>query len=167
VTGSYEKKGNIFRKGGDMKIEKTELSQGKLKNLFIILIISYFIIQTVSCSKSTIKHFNQSIEYNNQATRIMNMGGSGELINPEDMDKIIKFTKKALAEAKLVDIRKLNHRYLDFGNHFRDEFIKGLELYIEGIEKNDNLKMLLGQSLQGNWGDWYDQNIEGIRRSKR
>lgn len=97
----------------------------------------------------------------------MNMGGSGELINPEDMDKIIEFTKKALAEAKLVDIRKLNHRYLDFGNHFRDEFIKSLELFIEGIEKNDNLKILLGQSLQGNWGDWYDQNIEGIRRSKR
>ncbi|MEA2006256.1 MAG: hypothetical protein U9O50_08395 [Acidobacteriota bacterium] len=149
-----------------MEIEKTELNQGRQKNLFIILIISYFIIQTVSCSRSTIKHFNLSIEYYNQATRITNMGGSGELINPEDMDKIIEFTKKALVEAKLVDIRELNHRYPDFGNHFRDEFIRSLRLFIEGIEKNDNLKMLLGQNLQEKWGAWYDQNIEGIRRGK-
>ena len=133
-----------------MKIEKTELNQGGRKNLFIILIIIYIIIQTVSCSeytKSTVQYFVQSIEYNNQATRIMNMGGSYELVNPEHMDKIIEFKKRALKEAKLVKIGKLNHRYPDFGNHFRDEFMKGLELFIEGVESNDNLKMLFGQSL--------------------
>lgn len=80
------------------------------------------------------------------------------------METIVDFKKKALEEARLVDIEDLNLHYPDFGNHYRDEFIKGLELFIEGFEKNDNLKIIAGQLLDEKWGEWYEKNVDSIKR---
>ena len=118
----------------------------------------------MSCAKSNIQHFSQSIVYSNQATQLINMGESFELISPEQMDEIVEYKRKAFKEARLVEIEDLNRHYPDFGNHYRDELIKGLELFIEGFENNDNLKILAGQMLDEKWGVWYEDNIEAIKR---
>ncbi len=141
---------------------------GKCKrNVFLIFGYSFILLTIVClifCSKSNVQHFEQSIRYVNQATRILNSGESYEFINPDDMDAIVELKKKALAEARLVDIDDLNRHYPDFGNHYRDEFIKGLELFIEGFEKNDSAKLLAGQMSDEMWGVWYEENIDAIRR---
>lgn len=136
------------------------------RDIFLILGYSFILLMIVSllfCSKSNVHHFSQSIKYANQATRISNSGESYEFINPEDMDAIVKLKKKALTEARFVDIKDLNRHYPDFGNHYRDEFINGLELYIEGFEKNDTVKLLAGQMLDEKWGVWYEKNVDAIR----
>ena len=137
----------------------------KCRNNILLVILGYlFIVFLISCSKSNVQHFSQSIDYCNQATRILNAGGSYEFINPNDMETIVDFKKKALEEARLVDIEDLNLHYPDFGNHYRDGFIKGLELFIEGFEKNDNLKIIAGQLLDEKWGEWYEKNVDSIKR---
>lgn len=149
-----------------MKFKQTESEEiVMIKSIINVVFISLIILAS-SCikDKSTIKHFNKSINYANQSTRIINIGGSFELISQEDMEKIVEFRKKALEEARLVDIEKLNHHYLDLGNHYRDEFIKGLELFIEGFEKHDTIKLLSGQMLDEKFEVWLEQNIDDIRK---
>lgn len=135
------------------------------KSIIIVAVISLIILAS-SCieEKSTIRHFNKSINYRRQAIRIINTGGSFELMSPEDSEKMLKFMKRALEEARLVVIEIMNRHYPDFGNHYKDEFIKGLELFIEGSEKNDNLKLLAGQMLVDKWITWYKQNQDAIRK---
>ncbi len=130
---------------------------------FGYFLITFVIVSLIFSNKSNVQHFDQSIKYVNQATQILNSGESYELINPDDMEAVVELKKKALTEAKLVDIKDLNRHYPDFGNHYRDEFINGLELYIEGFEKNDTLKRLAGQMLDDKWGVWYEKNVDAIR----
>ena len=130
---------------------------------FGYFLITFVIVSLIFSNKSNVQHFDQSIKYVNQATQILNSGESYELINPDDMEAVVELKKKALTEAKLVDIKDLNRHYPDFGNHYRDEFINGLELYIEGFEKNDTVKLLAGQMLDEKWGVWYEKNVDAIR----
>lgn len=149
-----------------MKFRQTEPGETlAIKSIIIVVFISLIILAS-SCTKdkSTIQHFNKSINYANQSTRIINIGGSFELIGQEDIEKIVEFRKKALEEARLVDIEKLNRHYPDLGNHYRDEFIKGLELFIEGFEKHDTIKLLAGQMLDEKFEVWLEQNIDAIRK---
>lgn len=138
----------------------------KRKTGILLIIIGCFIV-TLGCyesHKSTVNHFSQSIDHNNQATRIINK--KSPYITLGDMNKIIELKKKALEEAQLVNIEKLNQRYRDFGNHFKDEYMKGIELFIEGIENENAEKSMLGQVLEDKWGSWYEQNIERIKKGK-
>lgn len=113
------------------------------------------------------QHFSKSIDYKNQATRILNKDQSPGVISKEDMLAVVDLTRQALAEAKLVDIDQLNRDYKDFGTHYRDEFIRGLKLFLDGYDSLDNKKNLEGQVLDDQWGTWYRQNADGIRRNVR
>lgn len=140
----------------------------KIKNIFYIVgfVIFIFTIYNYFWGNSmidNIKHFNQSIDYANQATQVINVGNPFEEIAQEDIHVMINLNKKALEEAKLVDIDKLNRDYGGFGTHYRDEFIHGLELSIEGFENSDNQKIIESQILLDKWGSWYNQNIEEIK----
>ena len=150
-----------------MKFKQTEFGRVKKKSIIIAIII-FLVILASSCTneKSTVQHFTESINYANEATRLRNKGGPYEFMDPEDSGKMLEFMKKALEEARLVNTEILNRRYPDFGNYYRDKFIKGLELFIEGSEENDNIKLLAGQRLDDEWEVWYEQNIDAIRKRK-
>jgi len=69
-----------------------------------------------------------------------------------------------LYEAKQVDITQLDKVVNEFGAHYRDEFNKGLELFITGAETNDSKKFLIGQLLlERKWGTWYETNFNKIK----
>ena len=63
------------------------------------------------------------------------------------MEKMIDYKKQALKEARQVDIEILNQRLDGFGDHYKDEFLTGLETLIDGHENNDPNKFLQGQIL--------------------
>lgn len=114
---------------------------------------------------ANISHSGKAIRYANEATKILNKGSAYEIIDPKVMDSVIDLEKKAIAEARLVDISALNRIYPGWGDHFEKEFMKGLTLFVEGYETIDNRKSLEGQVLLDAWGRWYNRNIEGIRKA--
>lgn len=97
-------------------------------------------------------HLNKSIEYNNEATKISNQQGSGIINSPENIIKIVEFKEKALEQAKLVDTSKFNSSFED---NFKNKYIKGLKLFLEGHEERDNKKLLTGQKLIHEWHSWF------------
>lgn len=129
--------------------------------VIILIIVGFYFFKS---GNSTVQHLANSINYANQATQIINTGNPFEQVDQADIQTVLEFNKKALEEAKLVDIENLNRDYKDFGNHYRDEFIRGLELFIDGFEISDNQKILEGQILLDKWGTWYSQNIEEIKK---
>ena len=80
-----------------------------------------------------------------------------------ELKGMVENYKQALAEAMLVDIQKLNSDYQNFGDHYKNEFIAGTEMFIDGFEKSDTQKFLQGQMLLQQWGNWYEKNFSAIR----
>lgn len=115
-------------------------------------------------SNGDIKHFSNSIDFANQATRISNADGAFEQVEEEDIKEMVGYYRQALEEARQVDIVKLNSDYAGFGDHYRNEFIKGTELFVEGFERSDPDKFLQGQVLLDRWGAWFSNNIDEIRK---
>lgn len=107
--------------------------------------------------EDNIAHFQRSFYYASQVVKIANNINSFEQGNPNE---IVELMEKALAEAKLVDIDELNEVYDGFGTHYRDEYIKGIKICIEGCKEVDLKKLMKSQLLLSVWQDWYLENIE-------
>jgi len=114
-------------------------------------------------SGGTILHVSNAINFANKATAVKNRGDPYQQVSQDDMEEIIGYYKKALAEVKQCDIKSMNQRYPGFGDHFKSEFMKDLELFISSYEKHDMMSSLASQALLDQWGNWYQANIDGIR----
>lgn len=90
----------------------------------------------------------------------------GKAISQKQMNAIINLRIEALKEAKLVNVVQVNSVCPDFGLHFKDEYIKGLEQFIESYEKMDYKNISKAQALLDNWGDWYLKNRKKIKLKK-
>jgi hypothetical protein len=112
--------------------------------------------------RGTVSHFNNAIKYSNKATAIINKGGANQLISQADMEEIISCYKQALTEAKKTDVESMNQHYPGFGDHFKSEFMEGLELYIKSSESGDVMTSLSSQELLDKWGNWFDANRDNI-----
>jgi hypothetical protein len=102
-------------------------------------------------------HLRKSIEYRNEAVRMVNKGS--RVLYDQDMQRPVALVRQALAEARLVDAEVLDRRYEDFASHFRDEYLRGLQLFIESFEQGDTLKSLDSRLLLRAWGNWYQSNL--------
>ncbi len=122
------------------------------------------LIPWVSVSNDTIEHYSKSINFANQATKISNTGEAYQQISEGEMGAMTDNYQLALAEARQVDTNKLNSMYSGLGDHYKNEFIAGIEMFINGFEKSDSDQFLQGQMLLSRWGDWYNQNREEIRK---
>jgi hypothetical protein len=121
----------------------------------------YFVF--FSPSSGSVSHVSKAIEYANKATAIINKGGPYEQISQTDIDAIIDYYKKALHEAEQADVASMNRRYAGFGDHFRDEFIQGLHIFIKSHETGDAMLSIASQAMLDRFGNWYSANIERIR----
>ena len=116
--------------------------------------------------ESHVSHFKKSLEYAVKSTEITNKRGDLYIKGDDsDMKLQIDFQRKALKEAEKVDIEKLNKDHPNLGNHFRDEYMKGLHLYLKGYDEKRNEDLKEGQILFDNWGIWFIANFENIRQS--
>ena len=130
-----------------------------------IILIPIYVFGNSSLNQNT-NHLFSSIDFSNKATAIINQSEPIDTLDYKSMEKIMGYKNQALAEAKKVDIEMLNQRLDGFGDHFNEEFMKGLEIIIEGYETNDPEKFLQGQILDDKWGVWYSNNIERIKEGK-
>jgi len=121
----------------------------------------YFVF--FSPSGSSLSHFSKAIAYSNKATVIINKGRPYQQISQTDIDTIIYYYKKALQEAEQADIASMNRHYVGFGDHFREEFIQGLHMFIKSHENSDAMLSITSQAMLDRWSNWYRANIDGIR----
>lgn len=131
-----------------------------------LLLLSLVIMQ--GCSNNSVEgenitHFSKSLDYDNQVARIINKTTGPAFMAPTDSQAMIDLYKRALQEARLVDIGKLNQVFAGFGTHYNGEFISGHVMIIQGDSLLDNNLSLKGELLLDKWGTWYNQNIEKIR----
>lgn len=114
--------------------------------------------------KTNLSHLNNSINFSNEGTSIVNRGTPFSITNDTQINQVIDFKKKALSEGDRVNINKLNKHHPNFGNYYRDYFLEGLKLIIIGYDSNQNESFIKGQLLLDTWGNWYSANFENIRK---
>lgn len=71
----------------------------------------------------------------------------------------------ALQFAEKVEPRLLNKIYPQWGDHYRDEYLRGLMLTLEAHKNNDPAKGAAGSKLLLAWLDWYEAHFEDIKSS--
>ena len=100
---------------------------------FILIPLNFSFAQIQK--ESNITHFIKSINYANSGNELNNQRQPFSIIDNNEMKKSIELYRKAFEEGKLVNIDILNKDHPNFGNHFRDDYLKGLQLLIDGYEK--------------------------------
>ena len=110
-----------------------------------------------------IKKFIACIALSNDATRMTNRGGS---LSPEDVRAFIRLHEQILQTGSTIDVGLLNSVYPEFGTHFKNQYLAGVQLILDGF-KEGNGPLMAGQSLIDAWDDWYNSNAEAIRAAGR
>ena len=133
------------------------------KNNFSLLIFIAFLFYPIiaisdSSFQESAKNFSLSLKANNQATILQNSNGS--------LSEIMKYRKKALDYANKTKQNDLNKRLPGLGDKYFMLFRNGLEFQIEGYLSEDNNKLLKGQLLVSQRGQWFTANIDKIRKNK-
>lgn len=131
------------------------------KSIFYSIIISAVIFWpsfalSGSSQRESAKYFSFSIKANNQATALQNGNGS--------LSEIMKYRKKAYEYANKVRKEDLNKRLQGLGDKYFSLFKAGLNLQIEGYLAEDNDKLMRGQILVSQWGQWFMDHIDEIRK---
>jgi hypothetical protein len=146
------------------------MNKNKILNFILGGLLFIMIGMFACCFKtkdSTADHVSKALDYNNSATAIKNRGKAYEEVSQQDIAEMISYYKRALEEAKLADIESMNRHYRGFGDHFQQEFIKGLELLLEGYQPDGEKKLFAGQVLLDQFGQWYENHLNEIRKGMR
>lgn len=123
--------------------------------LGVIIFLPSFAISG-SSQKESAKYFSLSIAANNQATVLQNSNGS--------LSDIMKYRKQAYDYSNMVKIDDLNKRLSGLGDKYASLFKIGLHLQIEGYLTENNDKLIRGQILVSQWGQWFMEHIHEIRK---
>lgn len=133
--------------------------------LGILLLFIPPILQRIHFSgiEEGVKAFYQSLQAAQEAKRIINKGSAFSVIEADEVTTIFDSYRRSIERAASVDEKLLNEKYQMLGTRFRDQFIKGLQLQINGHETNDMRVSLQGQQFLGEWDDWYIGRLSEIR----
>jgi hypothetical protein len=111
-------------------------------------------------SKQELEHFNNAIDYIQKAfakeEEISNkQQGVNKLMAENDFKEINALKHLALEEAYKVNYQALSLLNTELPTHFKQQFIGGLEKYMQGVS-TDNFHLLNeGTLLLNQFGDWY------------
>ncbi len=81
--------------------------------------------------------------------------------------ELLRRLRYTLDEARQVDLARVGRVYRDLADHFRDEFVAGLEKMISGYENGSRADMLQGARLLDQWARWqrdHQRRIEQVWR---
>lgn len=146
-----------------MKSALSKFAALALVGIVLIYVISGSLVPR-SKSSGSVEHFSTSLDLANQATSISNKVDGLEHIPESDVYEIIRLHQKSLGESKFVNIDELNNRLSGFGDNYRDEFILGSKLFLNGLESGNAVQAIRGQILLRKFGYWYRKNISEIRK---
>ncbi|MBI4556553.1 MAG: hypothetical protein HY706_03135 [Candidatus Hydrogenedentes bacterium] len=121
------------------------------------------------------KHFRASLEYSQEATRILNRHlsavaeGAASNISADEFELIVNTTRKALDEANQVSDEWLEKVHPELRQHYRDDFESGLHLQLTTYEEMDYgvprvSDELARHAAEERWADWYNKNLIYLNR---
>lgn len=141
----------------------------------IALRIAFFVVFAVG-GYLIVQHANPGLfvqgelEHVNGALRLTNEASTIEVIatNPANTDldltgPVIDLYRQALTRARRADAARLNKYYEGFGEHWRNEYIAGLDASIAGHDSRDRAQFARGQQLLEDWEAWYGANRSRFR----
>lgn len=94
----------------------------------------------------------------NSSISVHNILKNNNPLSDEDKERVIMHLKKALNEAEQVNIADIDHQVTGFAAHYKDEFIEGVKLLIDGFEDSHTGKSLKGAVLMEKWARWNRDN---------
>jgi hypothetical protein len=102
--------------------------------------------------------FIQSITLRNKATKMLNIASSGNKgsMNKNEYKVFLDLLRKSLSESKKVSDQTLNRMDPMLAFHYRNEFQKGLILYIEGLTDGNNEMFHEGRKYLDKFGEWFN-----------
>lgn len=103
---------------------------------------------------------------NKLAIRMSNAGGAG-LVSEEEETKLIELNLMALEHAAKVSDGVLAKAHPDLPSHYRNEYQRSLELFIEAYAEENNAKSIQYSILHDQWVDWFNANKKDIRLPRR
>ena len=136
----------------------------------ILLIVTCFFI-LIACNKTKkdenllednikiqISKIESSIDYNNKSIRLLEEKSNNSLTQIE-LDNYVAFLDSAIFYANQVDLSILNSVKPEYGDNYRNKYIKSLELRRFGMLNQDAIKMIEGQKL-------YDELEKRLKKMK-
>ncbi len=109
-------------------------------------------------------YFSQMIQSSMQSDQILMHAQTSSSLNQETMMQAYQLRRMAIEEAKLLDIQGLNGLYQGLGSAVKNLFIKGNELFLEGLTGQDSAKINQGQSLLDQWNVWLQGNMKNLQK---
>lgn len=99
------------------------------------------------------------LSYNSYIKSIEILNNSNEEIYYfEEIDEYQGLIQKSLSEGRLVKNSTLRNVHKDYQKYFKDFYLKGLELQIQGIEQSKPKKLIDGQELVNTFNQWRNRN---------
>lgn len=137
----------------------------------IVMALAYWPVRLLHpiSNKHSASHVSAAIQYHNEAAVLENKScGAGQpcTLSQEEWNAIYSDDAKALAEARQADISEMNKHYPGFGDHFKNEFIAGLELIVDDDFPAKRPDVERGQMLVDRFGTWFVVNEDAIRSGK-
>ncbi len=112
--------------------------------------------------ENLIYHFNRSFKLTQMANELMKKNKNNGSLDKKNTLRLIHIRREELNEAKTVDTEELNNIYPNFGNLFKEHFVKGLELRLAGLGTSNPSKYKHGEMLIAKFNLWMNQNKVGI-----
>ena len=122
--------------------------------LMFVNLMNLGIIPMPSSLESDKSHLIKSIRASIRAFEVL----KGVQLEDGDRDSLIGHFGDALLEARMVNTADVERQVPGFAAHYKNEFIQGVELLIEGYENSDVSKKLKGGALLDTWARWNREN---------
>ncbi len=149
---------SIFASRRGEKLSTFGMILGSIAVIFVNLQFIGIVKHNPKVNKD-MKHIFKSIIISNQAYEILkNSAVHHKRIGEEDINKMVSLWEKAIKEAEKVDVDNMNKYIPEFSKHYKEEFIKGLNLLVDGFKNSNNVKKLQGAFLLDRWGIWNNKN---------
>lgn len=144
-----------------------------MKKLLLTISILFFLIYCKEKSANSriskddemrilaeVKNMEIAKKYSDSAFILLDTNSADGIVEKEILEKHNILLEEAIEDAKKVDLSILEKMKKGFGERYKDKYIKGLELQLEGIKNNDNKKALEGQIL-------YDEYVNYVSKLKK
>lgn len=109
-------------------------------------------------------YFIQMIQASVQSDQILIQAQASGNLNQDTVAKAFQLRQMAVEQAKLLNVQELNGLYQGFGSAVKDLFIKGNELFLDGLTSQNPAKIDQGQSLLGQWNIWLQKNMKKLQK---
>lgn len=154
-----------------------------LPQYIMIISLSILLCFTLCCQKkeenltekekNNLVFFIDSIHLRNKAMIMLQEIPSTSIVEAFSLENLKKIEtalgmmKKGIAESKKVNDQTLDKLHPDLSKHYREEFCKGLKIYIEFLEEGGVPKEEKSTQLEKRWGKWFIDKFDSMSKKSK